>query len=320
MLSLFCSFHNKRKASMVDAKFKLSDYEVQFELMLKQPELRSNFKTFLEQTFVSEMFLFLEDMDELMAADEEEKQLLYSKMYEKYLSSNSEHELNLDGELKKQITLSIKNKDQERSAVLFQKTLSLVNRDMKSDAFSRYLRSSLFEQFGSKRESLIKSVSVHVSQVPNRALLYLPKDLVTETTIESRDIRFIFNLLEDSKDWIGGLIDDKEDFLSTFCSRTSYSIGGSNGLRLCKISAYLPCSAYKAMMIFSDQPLLLKCAKDEMYGYASCASSLGYKSIDASTPYSLHFSQYIFESGVLFRPRSFHVIETALYLFDFRPP
>ncbi|KAL0476708.1 Rgs13 [Acrasis kona] len=288
-------------------KFKLLDYEVQFDLLLEENEVLADFQKYLELCHVPEAIPFLTDIKQVRGlTSERDIKNTYDSIYHKYFVEGANFELNIDGVLKNAIKAAIEGDDVIKKPLLFFEAYKIVYSDLKEDCLPRYVRSKHFQMYSKKGEALIKKISIHVSQIPNKALLYEPKDFNCET-INDRDIVFLLKLAEDSPDWSGGNIDSDPDHFSCYTSRTNYAIGGSTRLKLGKSSGYLSCSAFKAMNITSNFEWTSRSDKT-----ITSWKSVGYKKIDASTPYPIHCSQLVFHFP-LATGRVANLLSTVVY-------
>jgi len=66
--------------------------------VLKDPQLRGAFRAFCEDQLAGENFLFWEECEEFQKIDgEDERRVCFHRIYDKYLSLDSDTEMNISG-------------------------------------------------------------------------------------------------------------------------------------------------------------------------------------------------------------------------------
>ncbi|KAL0487359.1 RGS9 [Acrasis kona] len=284
--------------------FKLHDYEVAFNFLFTDPELKSNFKIFLKQTFSEEGFLYIEKLEELKDSTCEQQ---VSEIYNQFFTGGCEYELNIDQSVRKNIARCYNNKEFDLCVVHFKQVQTRLKIEVKEDCFARYQRSECFSKFAKQKgEQYIKSISIHISQMPNKALLYMPSDF-NNLHITDRDISFVLKLCEDSPDWEGSALDDKHhDDSNYFCytSRSNYSIGDATELRLGKVTGYFNSSAYKVLQVCMSMD-------NEIEGQLHSSVIQGFSDPDAAYP-GVYLSS-LFNFSKLFSMRLCNFIMNAVY-------
>lgn len=115
----------------------------------------------------------------------------------------------------------------------------------------------------------------------------MPKDFASNV-ITDHDIRFILRLSQDSSDWEALEATKKntrERDYYAYMSRSDYSIGGTENMRLGKFTGYLPCSAARMIETISDVVGFTEHTDPNIVGMAS----LGYEEAGEGVPYPIHY-------------------------------
>lgn len=240
-----------------------------------------------------ESLLFVEEISVFEAIDDRE--LLLSKaqtIVNNFIKPNSPNELNIDHFVRKAVMNEIENisADGILRKQIFYDVVQVVYRELKEDAFPRYVRSDSFTNFAtSKGEEYIRSLSIHISQLENRNLLFMPKDFVSDT-ITDHDICFLLHLCKDSPDWEALSVTKKnklEKDYYPYISRADYCIGGNERMKLGKFTGFLPCSATHAMETLFNIVDFTRLGDPNIIGL----TSLGVSEPDPANgrPYPVHY-------------------------------
>src|SRR3989338_1178139 len=174
--------------------------------------------------------------------------------------------------------------------------------------FRRYIRSDHFSNFLESNEQVLKLISIDLSTTsPRNAVRFQPRDLIG-FTISDKDIQFVLRLNSDTSDW--QQVYQGPDNWSGFVSRTNYSIGGLNSLKLAKIVGFLPCSAEEAIAMDQLDETRHMFDGNQREQHYICTIKAGDNN---DNPYSYTLYNYALEIGTLFRRRNFALVNTIVY-------
>ncbi len=252
--------------------------------------------------------MYLNSIDEFAQekADVSNQHKIALSIVETFIHVDSKRELNVDMVARNSVITRVA----EASTDLllphntFDPVTKIIFRELKEDAFPRYIRGDSFKKFALlKGEKFVKEIALDLRIVGIRnAVLFQPKDF-NSPCITDRDIQFMFRLMEGESDWknVYDMIDH-----SAYVSKTCYSIGGMQGLRLWKCVGYLPCNLETAEEIELD-----------MTRDSQMREFLGLHKIIAGEnnnyPYSMGCYRYTVDMGPMLQRRVFDLIAAPGY-------
>jgi hypothetical protein len=351
----------------------LSQYEMQFELLLDEPSAVEHFTYHLRRNLNQEPLLFTVAVRNVRLAPEEDKLVLINSIYEEYIREGAASEINIDAIVRRDIkerlsilqTLVLEAIEKQRESLdrnsstvddlkkesfsktkpkesffkqafnprkridekenllrdqsieviqieepsepkqlvkptnynIFEDVQQIILRELKEDAFPRYVRSQdFFEFIKLKGVKMIQLLGKNITQEGRNALVYRPRDFKSDA-ITDKDIIFILKLNEDSLDW-EPLRKAKRNMVNreyyTYISKTSYAIGDQiNGLQLGKITGTLPFSAEEVLRSIVRQDTSKLWDANSTHW-----EQVDYQKIDSRHPYACCHTDYEMSTGV----------------------
>jgi hypothetical protein len=242
----------------------VTNYEVRFESVFTSEPIQQNFREFLERNLNAESLLFVlavSDFKKIKVEKEKVKKALQILMT--YVTEGSDQEINVSSEVRKKCVRAFSESHQlEKSnelvvpSTVFEEAVLVVQRELRDDAFARFVRSESFIRFCKlKGEAYLDTIADNISEIARNALSFRPTDFLSRR-INDRDVTFILRLSEDSPDWTPirrTRAGEKEKNQYAYISKTSYAIGDSMDLKLFKITGVLPYSAEQVMHSITRQ-------------------------------------------------------------------
>jgi hypothetical protein len=241
------------------------DFQVQLELVMNEPEANDHFTKYLQRSLNLEGYLFLRKLEKLKSPQTKnaEKAQLVIEIYKDFVCIGSQHEVNIDGFARNKVEQAIESAKQlentEELVVtteVFAPIETVVSREIREDAFARYVRSEDFLYFvADKGEDYLKRIAADASLKGKIELVFRNSDF-EGMSITDKDIAFVLRMNEDSPDWRPlrrtKSKDAKERDHYAYISKTSYHVGDSiEGLHLCKFTGILPYSAEEVIYAIS---------------------------------------------------------------------
>jgi hypothetical protein len=255
-----------------------------------------------------ESLLYLNAIDEYVRINDPQEQYQKAqKIVDTFVRISSRHELNVDNYSRDAVIQRI-TPNTKLTRQVFDPITKIIMRELKEDAFPRYIRTTNFKCFVIlKGEDFIRSIALdlRVAGIRN-AVLFQPKDFSSDC-ITDRDIQFIMKLNQDTSDWEA--IIEKID-RQAYMSKTNYSIGGMKGLRLGKIVGTLPYHIDQVMQVEFDSQF-----RQEFDPHVR--EMLGTKVVKAgdgnNNPYTVTIFRYTMSLGPTFQRRVFDMINVYGY-------
>jgi hypothetical protein len=312
----------KKKLTDVNMKTKdlFSRYEVQMSRVFVVPDLREHFSKYLRRSLNEDSFLFMLAIREFKTSIVTiDKVRVALHILDEFITKESLHEVNIDYKTKLTVIHAFEYTQQRQNfdvlivpLNVFDAMYSIVYRELREDAFPRYIRSHDFRSFISDRgEQFLRNISVETTPTKPTTTVR-PEDFI-DHTITDRDISFILRMNEDSNDWIS-LRATKHNELEreqySYISRNRWACGEHlSGLHLSKFTGLLPCSAEEALYALCDWDM--RSIHDKL---TIGADTLDYKKIDADIPYPV--AMYYIECKLLFFLRNRATVGMVTTVYD----
>ncbi len=282
--------------------------------------LTQHLLAYLKRSFNEEGFLFLLDVRKFKeATDPSEQVQLLLYIFDTYIMYPSKKEINVDGIEKSAVKAQIDESKQWENvnnmlvpSSIFDKIYTTVLRELKEDAFPRYVRSLDFLDFAqSMGESFVQSIAVP-KEHSERARFMISTEDLKSISITDKDVCFILKMCEDSSEWEALRITkrgEKERKEYGFISRTKYSLGQNlQGMTLTKITGNVNFSAEQLFYAIIDENYFKEWDK------ISCdCKLLDYIPCSDVQPYSASIAVYGANIGPLFTRRRCLMVSTILY-------
>jgi hypothetical protein len=277
------------------------NWTIQFERLFAVPQLYQDFSNYATKAHMTEMLDFLEEYQSCEKITNESKlDSVVRSIITKYIASNSEKELNVDGVTRDFILEKMKHEACVTLDIL-RPVHKIVYRELKEDVFSRYIRSPEFHQLCDKKgESFMQDIAIDESLAGS--LVYQPSDFRAKT-ITDKDIQFIFKISQDSSDW-ECIKNPSANTYRVYLSKSNYSIASNSKLKLFRVDMFLDCSAEEALYTSLDAELDAK--RD--------TQTISFTDIDyiRGGPYSVSVVRRILKLGSMLEPRYTSVLTTVV--------
>jgi hypothetical protein len=246
--------------------FSLAKYQVQLDLIKTVPEANEHFKQYLQRSFTFESYLFLLEVDKMKLPQysSEQKASKIVQIYKDFICIGSPHEVNIDNKAREKVeAVLVESKQLDHldqllvNTDVFYPVEAVVSRELRMDAFPRYIRSEDFIEFVSKKdEDFLRQIAVVDVPWGAQELVFRPSDFQS-TRMTDKDIIFVLRMNEDSPDWTSLRATKKKDVKERdhycYISKTSYHVGDAiEGLHLCKFTGYVPYSAEHLLEAISN--------------------------------------------------------------------
>jgi hypothetical protein len=314
----------KHSRSFKARPFSLADYQVQLDLVKTVPEANEHFKQYLQRSFSFEGYLFLLEVEKLKSPQfsNEQKAGMIVQIYKNFICLKSPHEVNIDNRARDRVTailMESKQLDHLDQLVVpldvFYPVEAVVSRELRMDAFPRYIRSEDFMEFVSKKdETFLRQIAAVDAKWGAQELVFRPSDFQS-TKLTDKDIIFMIRLNEDSPDWAPLRATKKNDIKEQdhycYISKTSYHVGDAiEGLHLCKFTGYVPYSAEHLLEAIA-KPETAKSFDHNM----SVLQDVDYVPLDSNTPYPILYTYYEANLGIPFH-KNRHCIQMCTVVYD----
>jgi hypothetical protein len=239
-------FASKNEDEPMRRPLSIENYQVQLELVMNEPDAHEHFVKYLKRSLNLEGYLFLCQVKELQSPQmrDAQKAELVCSIYRDFIRLKSTHELNIDNHAREKVESVILETDQlsnSRELLVSQNVFApvahIVARELKEDAFPRYIRSEDFLEFiKTTGEDYLRLIAMDASLNGKQELVFRTSDFEA-TNITDKDICFVLRMNEDSTDWSPlrrtKKKDTKERDTYSYISKSSYHVADSiDGLHL----------------------------------------------------------------------------------------
>ena len=131
-----------------DLNLSLSQKERILEKIRGDVQGRNSFRIFLAKEFAEENLLFIEEVEKFDATPQDDRYLLGFKIFETYVKSGCEREVNVEAKIRKQLTE--KFEAQEIKKFMFRDAQAAVLETLRDDNLVRYMQSDVYENYINK--------------------------------------------------------------------------------------------------------------------------------------------------------------------------
>ncbi|KAL0479804.1 loco [Acrasis kona] len=210
-----------------------------------------HFSVYLSKSLNLEGFMFLHKLKTIKSplTSPQEKVFAIKEIYYTYISMDGYNTINIDDKTRRLIESDIKQSNQLCTDELvvdfdiFVRAEKVVMKELKEDAFPRYIRSVEFAEFlHSKGEKYIKNISTNASFNASDEVVFRSSDF-NSALLTDKDIEFILKINDNDKGWVP-MRSTSGKFIGCYISRKLHHSGDMiKGLRLCKFVGNLPYSA-----------------------------------------------------------------------------
>jgi hypothetical protein len=247
-----------------------------FDSVYKNPDCQKSFQKHLEEEFNTEPFefcLLAEKFNKLK--DEKEKLTLFFKIYEGYLATNSEKEINLSGDIKatfhKNFQEQLESKDKwivPEETEIFERIKKNVESQLYHDVFPRFRRT---EQCLKLLEKYQNDTNLcEMKEV--RDFPYTDEDFQIEI-VTDKDIGLLDRLMEDTYDWKLLFSDRKAKMNSYYMKKCFFpNVSFFKNSRVHKFESIVPFGMDQCIEALCSISQTIK--SDEALEYIDCLSYL----------------------------------------------
>ncbi|KAL0488815.1 regulator of G-protein signaling [Acrasis kona] len=228
----------------------LTGYCFTFEAVFSDDVLCDHFVVYLKRSFNEDCLLFLKDCKVFSSIGKaDELQTVAKSICDRYIKQGGSNEINISGAVRNYLCSVIDGQSEHKlSSSIFDDLSFVVTRELKEDAFARYIRSKDFEDFVKKRGNLFLSKY----KVGKRAELVLPTYASDFTTkcISDEDVKLVLKLCEDSPIWDAlrqTKMDEKERTAYSYISHKPLKTSIGEKVILAKFVGSLPYSAERTI-------------------------------------------------------------------------
>jgi hypothetical protein len=216
-----------------EAQELLHNYEMKFDLLLDVPDAVEHFTQYLKRSFNEEALIFCIAVRSIRTLPDAQKFNTINDIYDEHIKEGSPQEINIDASVRREIhqrlnilqvllgeimeqaeverqTVQPNNGEEitgeatapptkpEPSYNIFEDVHQIIIRELKEDAFPRYVRSEdFFDLVKKKGSKMVKLIGANITEEGRNALVYRPRDFKSDV-ITDKDIIFILKLNEDS--------------------------------------------------------------------------------------------------------------------------
>jgi hypothetical protein len=233
-------------------KHKLNDYTVEFDSVFRVPDARALFMRYLMQQKNDNGFSFLLDVRSLGdAANEKEVVSKVLQIVDSYIKLGGVKEINIDVMMRMPILHKIertKQYDNRTKLVvpldIFATAAAMIHRELRDDAFIKFIRSHEFTTIVDTREGFLGEVT---HRRKKRSTWHMDTQRFHDTVITDGDISNIVKVIADSYEWELHRRNKEGNFV--FMKKIMVN---SNEVYIGKSTGHVQCSAEQALISFTD--------------------------------------------------------------------
>ncbi|KAL0485079.1 regulator of G-protein signaling [Acrasis kona] len=223
-----------------------------FESVFSDTSLCEQFIMYLKRSFNEDCLMFLRECRHLMTVqDPQELFSTVESICERYIKQGGSNEINISGSVRRGICGIVekhKNSPDKVPNTLFDDVCFVVTRELKEDAFARYIRSKDFEDYVKKRRR-------SSSFVVRKQLCLSAQQILISKCVTDTDVKVILKLCEDSFIWEAlqqTKKNEKEGAAYSYVSHKPAKTLDGNKVMLAKFTGIIPFSAEKTINAMMD--------------------------------------------------------------------
>jgi hypothetical protein len=188
---------------------KLADYDIRFEALFTVPEATTLFRSYLARSLNDDGFNFVLEVRELKAnttLSNEEKLAKILEIVDTYIVEGSQKEVNIDAATKKPVIKIVDETLQKTDLVVpvtvFDDIAAVITRELKEDAFCRFIRSECLEDYlkRCKDDSFLFSIAKKKEEA--RDPVRVEAEDFYNLNITDAHISKMFAFAEDCGEWL----------------------------------------------------------------------------------------------------------------------
>jgi hypothetical protein len=227
----------------------LDGYTVHFPQLFINEEFKADFLKFLKINLNDEGMLFCLAAKQFLSLPTEKLQVAkLLEIVDQFIKISAKRELNIPCDVRTEVLKKIEESKQREKPTtmvapktILDKMYKLVYKELKEDAFPRYIRSPrFFNLIDEKGTGFLHQIATNTSLLEPGVIKLQPTDFKSDRLID-RDIEFALKMYEDSPDWMALNKSSNKLGPRSFISNRNYCIGQmDNELKLCKITGTVP--------------------------------------------------------------------------------
>ncbi|KAL0484676.1 regulator of G-protein signaling [Acrasis kona] len=239
---------------------RIRDYTFEFDKTFEDDLLSKDFYKYLKANHNNDSYDFLKSTKKYIKLGPESNKGAALEIVDKFIRHNSPSEINVDFSSRTRIISTIENSVSQNIEIpsnVFDSVYFIVYRELRSDAFSRYIRSEVFYDFLQEKsdEYITQIAQFSDTDTSYKSAITFGNEDFCQTTITDKDIKLVLRLSEDSSSWQSIKSTKKnevEKSMYGYISKKCYKGPDNFNIKLAKFTGILPCSAREAIYAMCD--------------------------------------------------------------------